>query len=513
VEGTEPFDLGGNSVPYGSAPDIGAFEWIRDTFDILIVVKDETTNVVEGATVWMEENGSISTDANGEALFIDVLAGSMIPISIEHTGYPALSGSIDINSDDTATYTLSMNTYDLSFVVTDKSGTPLENAEVFLPGIDTLNSDENGKGIFTDVTESANMVYRVGLEGYHTVTGTIEHFKADSVEITLEQRSITLEFKDIGNLALKDVHVEMDEYGAGQTDALGIITFIPVKGNDTITYSAEKTGFLPFTDSVVIGNDNVYKLVRLEKTVVQLRVVDISLLPVQFAAVVINEEIKYADENGLVTFYGVPLNEYLAWSVYQTGYQTNIDSTLLTGSGELKIIVLQPPTRYSVNFHITDFAGGAIKDAMVTLSGYGIMLTDSSGNAVFDDILPAENIIFSVLRAGYRDTVNILHVTNEDVMVTIALAFTTGIGIDTEDDIGDIVLYPNPASGVVNINLLNNEGDLEVFDLHGRIIFSQKDQAEIVSLDASSWDAGLYYVRFNVDGSRSGTPHKLIILK
>jgi hypothetical protein len=71
---------------------------------------------------------------------------------------------------------------------------------------------------------------------------------------------------------------------------------------------------------------------------------------------------------------------------------------------------------------------------------------------------------------------------------------TTGIAAHAVAD--QLKIYPNPASGVLNIQLADHANCItEVYDAMGRKVFSQPIQAELSQVDFSAFEKGLYQVR------------------
>lgn len=56
--------------------------------------------------------------------------------------------------------------------------------------------------------------------------------------------------------------------------------------------------------------------------------------------------------------------------------------------------------------------------------------------------------------------------------------------------------YPNPCREVLNVNLTSdaNNGDLSICDMSGKVVYSQKVNGETISIDMSSFKAGMYIV-------------------
>jgi hypothetical protein len=67
-----------------------------------------------------------------------------------------------------------------------------------------------------------------------------------------------------------------------------------------------------------------------------------------------------------------------------------------------------------------------------------------------------------------------------------------------------VSIYPNPANNSVNIET-SSKSPLTVFNLLGKVIYSDNQNSEITSIDVSDWDKGIYLVQVGI------TTKKLII--
>ena len=74
-------------------------------------------------------------------------------------------------------------------------------------------------------------------------------------------------------------------------------------------------------------------------------------------------------------------------------------------------------------------------------------------------------------------------------------AGTTGIEATKENK--DVLIYPNPSNGFLQINLEALEGSKEIklFDLSGRLIIEKTTDTNLVQLDVSNMDNGTYFIK------------------
>ncbi|MFM2196387.1 MAG: Secretion system C-terminal sorting domain, partial [Bacteroidota bacterium] len=76
--------------------------------------------------------------------------------------------------------------------------------------------------------------------------------------------------------------------------------------------------------------------------------------------------------------------------------------------------------------------------------------------------------------------------------------YTMACGVDvneTEEGKNEIQLYPNPARTQITIKGLEKGMALEVLDLTGRVIHTEKVTTEQMQLNIAKWQTGVYLVR------------------
>jgi hypothetical protein len=95
----------------------------------------------------------------------------------------------------------------------------------------------------------------------------------------------------------------------------------------------------------------------------------------------------------------------------------------------------------------------------------------------------------------------------------IRLSFAPNSSSTTElsnEFIAAASVYPNPTSGLVNVDFtLNSSSDvsLEVIDITGKVVHTNNagvlaNGSNSLSIDANSFQAGIYYVNFLTNGKK-----------
>ena len=112
----------------------------------------------------------------------------------------------------------------------------------------------------------------------------------------------------------------------------------------------------------------------------------------------------------------------------------------------------------------------------------------------------AQNPVFTATAAGeYLYTVT---VSDGSTTATASVGFivTDNTGVD-ENGMANVMLYPNPASSIINIGGLNDFANLEVqvVNLQGQVVMSVDNSLEI---NVSDVEAGVYFIKINCDGQQ-----------
>ena len=66
-------------------------------------------------------------------------------------------------------------------------------------------------------------------------------------------------------------------------------------------------------------------------------------------------------------------------------------------------------------------------------------------------------------------------------------------------------VYPNPGKDVLNIRTASQNAHVEVYDLNGRLLHSQRITADVTTIDASTWPPGVYVWKVFANGKEAET--------
>ena len=132
---------------------------------------------------------------------------------------------------------------------------------------------------------------------------------------------------------------------------------------------------------------------------------------------------QISGEDGIAFFPSVDPAVDLSYSVAASGYENKIGSTSVSDS-DVNVEVEMDLIVYEVSFVISD--GSAVKEgAEVSLSGYGEQITDAEGKVFFAEVVPEENISYSIEAEDYDVKIGSLSVLDANVSIEESLVLTT----------------------------------------------------------------------------------------
>lgn len=148
---------------------------------------------------------------------------------------------------------------------------------------------------------------------------------------------------------------------------------------------------------------------------------------------------------------------------------------------------------YAVTFNVLDEDGNAVEGATVEFNSES-QLTNSEGKAVFTDIMPVSEAIFTISKPEafevYQGT---LSVVDADLTVDVVLL---AVGINTERALVSSI-YPNPSQGEFTILLhqVTLGTTLTITDIRGSVIMHAELHQLETCIDLSLAKAGVYILR------------------
>jgi hypothetical protein len=213
--------------------------------------------------------------------------------------------------------------------------------------------------------------------------------------------------------------------------------------------------------------------------------------PVDGALVILSGyESLSTDSTGLAILKGILPGTAISYLVSAPGYDT-ISGLLTVSYADFSQKIELNMLTYSVSFTVTSVEGDWIEGATVTLSGYGMGMTDNSGHAAFTEIRPEEEMAYLVTAAGFSDYSGFISVAAADVQVDVVLNPVTGWDEAERDELR---IYPNPAKESFYVQL-NVAATVILSDMRGREVYLQELQRGLTVIPVNHLEPGHYLLK------------------
>jgi len=217
---------------------------------------------------------------------------------------------------------------------------------------------------------------------------------------------------------------------------------------------------------------------------------------------------KLTNSEGRAIFNHVQPSDSIYYQAYAPGYREHIDSIQVMDTDVIEEVNLEL-VGFKVTFTIL-IDGQPMANAKVNLEGYSTKITNVTGSVVFTQVLPAENLPYTIIAFGYQTiqgTVNInyqdliesvqltpalyrgtFHIATGHTPVSNAKIELTGYGIKYSDDTGEAVFDSiSPEFGIIyTVNIPGYSqwlGAIDVID---------QDVVESVAFPVSSFN--VYFI-------------------
>jgi uncharacterized repeat protein (TIGR01451 family) len=172
----------------------------------------------------------------------------------------------------------------------------------------------------------------------------------------------------------------------------------------------------------------------------------------------------------------VALDENLDWSTFEA-LSASHDFTVKRIGDDIEFL-----------FNGIDLAFEAEGTVVPESNGYFIYRIKPKANVTIDDSMSAQADIYF----DFNDPIT----TNE---VTTTVQSVAGLG---ENNVDSFTVYPNPASGNVNLTVLaaDNGFDVTVIDILGKTVLKNSYATSEASLNIASLNSGVYFVSITANG-------------
>lgn len=202
-------------------------------------------------------------------------------------------------------------------------------------------------------------------------------------------------------------------------------------------------------------------------------------------------------------------NSYL-WSNLQSAPSINVSPTIttvytVTGSNSFGCdassaytVVVNPLPNITVSS--TDNDGVICQGDVITLNGNGATSYSFATSSGF--VSGASAIVNPAVNTTY--TVTGVDINGCQNKTTYVLTVNICEGIAENKMISGLNVYPNPTSGMLNIELNNSTvKSVQIIDLTGKVVGTANGNSKVTELNMSNLSNGVYYVKIKTDNASS----------
>ncbi len=323
-------------------------------------------------------------------------------------------------------YTLNIEpTFNVTFNITDGTN-PIEGAEVNFDGYGVKTTDVTGAVVYNHIVPSNNISYTVTKQDYDDATGTIDVVDANVTEnviMNLTAYNVTFVVDD-GTDPIENATVNLSGYGNMITDATGVATFNDVIPGNDIVYTVTAQNYDEYTDSVDVVDANVTDSVSLTLTTYDVTfIVDDGTNPIDGATVNLYGYGNITtNASGEALFTNVAPDSNINYTVTATGYN-DLSGSMDVVDSDVTEYVSMILTTFQVTFNVND-GTAPLQGASVMLSGYGTHTTNANGQVFYTDVIPQNDIQYTVTSTGYDDVTGTIDVIDANITENVIMSLS-----------------------------------------------------------------------------------------
>ena len=294
---------------------------------------------------------------------------------------------------------------------------------------------------------------------------------------------VTFEVRDEEEMPVQGATVTLDgEHGMEVIPGLYLYTRVePGLYNVTI----EKEGFEPYEGEVEVVDDHISESIVLmhKRFLVTFDVRDQDDASLDGAVITLGEQ---TNAPGDYVFDEIIGGVY-PYFVEKEGYHPVSDTLVVSLEDVIKEVTLDLIV-YSVTFEPVDIDGEPIHGAVVVFEG----TEHQAGHYILDDIVPG-SYDYTVMKENYFPAHGTLEIVNDDVWEQVVLLVDDTSTEDMTDH--QLLVYPNPASGKVNVEADVRISKIVLTDIIGNTIKTIGVDAMQTGIDVQHLDTGIYFIR------------------
>lgn len=312
------------------------------------------------------------------------------------------------------------------------------------------------------------------------VSGTELYFTADDAngdEIFMVDAAdlfvydVTFNVTD-GTNAIEGAEVAFNETTV-TTNANGVAVFEGVEPGTDLAYTVTKNLYYEATGTVNVANGPVTEEVTMELAptyAVTFNVTSMSTA-IDGAFVEFGQVSGTTNADGIITFDNISVANDIPYTVTMDGYNEATGAVSVVDADVTENVELTPIT-YTVTFNVSD-ATAALQGAEVAFNET-TATTDENGVAVFENVLPANGLAYTITKDGYLDATGTVDVVDADKTVDVEM-LTDGIkGANALS----ISVYPNPSVNTIYVKGAENNSTFKIYDLNQRVVLAGQLSSE-----------------------------------
>lgn len=468
-------------------------ELLENRYAVTFNVVDQDDESITDAIVTFN---SVVNEA-GDYSFSQLLAGTYT-YSVAKEGYASVQGEVVItNADVTVDVELTLITYNISFSVIDEYDEPLSDAIV------TFNSITLGAGVYDiEGVVPGTYPYSVSKQGYNTVDGevVVDQDSTLNIKLYLNRFSVTFNISDTEGNSINDAIVTFNSV----TLNAGVYVINNLLAG-TYSYSIAREDYSSFYGQVVVVDSDTTinaELVPFQLYTVSFNVVDVDQNPITDATITFEDNQL---DPGDYIIEELESGTY-SYSVFKEGY-TEVEGTVIVNNDvTVDVTLVVPIYEYTVTFTVLNSNEQPIVGAVISINDIEDELTtNNQGIAAID--LENGSYQFNVNVQGYVEYNDEFTVNSSSLNIPIQMQ---AVGI-LSNDVGSLIIYPNPASKSVRICIPENISSsctISVINIAGLVVDYIATTQDVL-IDVSSYPKGIYIVSVNHHSGIAST--KLIV--
>lgn len=207
------------------------------------------------------------------------------------------------------------------------------------------------------------------------------------------------------------------------------------------------------------------------------------------ASIDFNYQTKSTDNNGLAVFDVRNLGNPETYRISKTGYATVIENYEISTADTVKIVLVPS---CSVTFVVKNKSDAPVGSAAVIFNGQS-QFTDANGTVTFTNVVKASGYPYAVTKSRFYAGYGRADIKESTNTINVTLIADATI-IKHQEKITHVV-FPNPASDLLNIMSETDITGVEIVSMNGRIVAQKSFSSKTVQLPVNNLKKGEYILK------------------